>query len=397
MIKDLLTNQTSKEKSRIKSVEISKLNHISKFKDKDLEVEILSLKEIQVGELHGVEVMARAWKGKNQLGFGKDGNVEIERFRIFNPPILVPDGTFGEPIYDEMLKKYSPNPNYREDVIEAIRQSLSHTVQIVGKENTVVINGKIGNTTSTFYPDANAETSSWDGRVGHSEGASPVSFATIRAASGTNMDDSFTADRMVILNSGPSSGNYWDFYRGFVSFDTSALPDTDVISAATLSVVGTVKDETLTSQSVGWTVATTASNTAATLTDFENSTAAVTRLATDQTVAGFDVGGSTYSDFALNASGLANISKTATSKFCFKLSCDIDNSEPSWVSNSSVSVGFINADTAGTSTDPKLVVVHAAPASGPANLKSYNTNLKANIKSINTNLIANVKSLNTNV
>lgn len=34
--------------------------------------------------------------------------------------------------------------------------------------------------------------------------------------------------------------------------------------------------------------------------------------------------------------------------------------------------------------------------SGPANLKSYNTNLKANIKSINTNVIANVKSLNTN-
>lgn len=36
-----------------------------------------------------------------------------------------------------------------------------------------------------------------------------------------------------------------------------------------------------------------------------------------------------------------------------------------------------------------------APA-GPANLKSYNTNLKANIKSIDTNLIANVKSLDTN-
>lgn len=34
--------------------------------------------------------------------------------------------------------------------------------------------------------------------------------------------------------------------------------------------------------------------------------------------------------------------------------------------------------------------------SGPTNLKSYNTNLKANIKSINTNLIANVKSINTN-
>jgi hypothetical protein len=38
-----------------------------------------------------------------------------------------------------------------------------------------------------------------------------------------------------------------------------------------------------------------------------------------------------------------------------------------------------------------------APAVGPANLKSYNTNLKANIKSIDTNLIANIKSLDTNV
>ncbi len=36
------------------------------------------------------------------------------------------------------------------------------------------------------------------------------------------------------------------------------------------------------------------------------------------------------------------------------------------------------------------------PVTGPANLKSYNTNLKANIKSVNTNPIANVKSLNTN-
>lgn len=36
-------------------------------------------------------------------------------------------------------------------------------------------------------------------------------------------------------------------------------------------------------------------------------------------------------------------------------------------------------------------------ASGPANLKSFDTNLKANIKSIDGNLIANVKSLDTNV
>ena len=36
------------------------------------------------------------------------------------------------------------------------------------------------------------------------------------------------------------------------------------------------------------------------------------------------------------------------------------------------------------------------PTSGPANLKTYNTNSLANIKTINTNPIANVKTLNTN-
>ena len=38
----------------------------------------------------------------------------------------------------------------------------------------------------------------------------------------------------------------------------------------------------------------------------------------------------------------------------------------------------------------------AGGSTGPANLKSLNTNIKSNIKSINTNLIANCKSLNTN-
>ena len=77
------------------------------------------------------------------------------------------------------------------------------------------------------------------------------------------------------------------------------------------------------------------------------------------------------------------------------------------------------SDTTGTNTSDRLSISNSAatggatwnannsidgggnsgwifPALGPANLKSYNTNLAANVKSINTNLIANVKSLNTN-
>lgn len=56
----------------------------------------------------------------------------------------------------------------------------------------------------------------------------------------------------------------------------------------------------------------------------------------------------------------------------------------------------INTDTAGFPW-VAMGIEPAVAASGPANLKTYNTNPIANIKSINTNLIANVKSLNTNV
>lgn len=52
-------------------------------------------------------------------------------------------------------------------------------------------------------------------------------------------------------------------------------------------------------------------------------------------------------------------------------------------------------ETTDTTLRPKLYIEYTVP-SGPANLKSYNTNLKANIKTINTNPIANVKSLNGN-
>lgn len=60
--------------------------------------------------------------------------------------------------------------------------------------------------------------------------------------------------------------------------------------------------------------------------------------------------------------------------------------------------GYLNykADAGSTTGYVQNLDLNAG-ASGPSNLKSLDTNLKANIKSYNTNLIANVKSINTNV
>lgn len=65
---------------------------------------------------------------------------------------------------------------------------------------------------------------------------------------------------------------------------------------------------------------------------------------------------------------------------------------------SSGATGNMDGTCSEGQTDKHAFAVALNPiALGPANLKSYNTNLKANIKTINTNPIANVKSLDTNI
>ena len=72
----------------------------------------------------GIQIFAQAWNlDGTQVGFGKDGTVDIERFQIINPPILVPDenGDVYVKVFDAMppttIENLSFNindPNHRE-------------------------------------------------------------------------------------------------------------------------------------------------------------------------------------------------------------------------------------------------------------------------------------------
>ena len=67
------------------------------------------------------------------------------------------------------------------------------------------------------------------------------------------------------------------------------------------------------------------------------------------------------------------------------------------VSSGSPALAINWANLTGTAEGGAVAILAMKPtSSGPANIKSYNTNVKANIKSINTNILANIKSLNTN-
>jgi hypothetical protein len=73
---------------------------------------------------------------------------------------------------------------------------------------------------------------------------------------------------------------------------------------------------------------------------------------------------SQYANWALNATGLANVSKTGVSKFGAAGGHDIENVSPPAGNNTQSIVRFRSADYTGTTNDPKLTVEHgSAPPS----------------------------------
>lgn len=215
-------------------------------------------------------------------------------------------------------------------------------------------------TTSTFYPNANVETTSVDGEVVHSYGlGSGVSWATLRAAAGAGKDDSYETCFLHTMDCDNVYNQYRKLGRSIFLFDTAAIPDTDTVSAATLSVKGYQKtDDGSFAADTNVYASTPASNTA--LANGDYAQLGSTAFSSALSYSSFST--SAYNDFVLNASGLAAITKTGVSKFGFRnANYDVANSAPTWSSNKTWSVGVYTADRTGTSEDPKLVVTHAAP------------------------------------
>ena len=355
----LLTNKTASEKAQIKSREIAKRDFKGEYTNTQygVRVEIIGeVKEININGQSGIELFAKAWRGTQQLGFGKDGSVEIERFRIFNPPILVDDPN-GDIVREWTDIDGIPHTRkLREDPVEAIRQVIAHNVGLVGKENTQIVIGKIGNTTSTFYPDAGTVGTTVDGHA--SRTGVVENWATLRGGAGTGVSNS-TLPLYAYLLSHTTSGQYQQLARSIFLFDTSTI-GTDTIVSTTLSLYSTeVIDSFNSAGALAIVESTPASNNVLVAGDFTNvgsTLQASTILISAMTV-------NTYSTWTLNATGLSNISKTGITKFGLRLEADRSNTEPTWVSNVYQGISWASADNAGTASDPKLVVVHSAPTS----------------------------------
>jgi len=321
-----------------------------------LEIEIVKVRSIE----SGIEVFLRAWSDEEQIGFGTDGSVDIERFRIINPPILVPDekGDVVRTITNEQTGE-TTEIRYREDAEQALLQSIEHTLLVLknvhNSEN--IVSGKRGNTTSTFYPAAGAN-SPVDGRVGR--GGNETFSNKRNNTTGTYTTVTGASASSPSLYSIASTDIYSALARTIFGFDTSIL-GSDTITSATLSIRGIGGKSTgLGDTNFEIVSASPASPSNITNSDYNIANFGSTAFSSGVTIGGMSI--AAYTNFTLNASGISHINKTGNTFFGGLLGFDFNNSAPTWVASSFTGIDVAFAETSGTINDPKLVVEHEAGA-----------------------------------
>ena len=346
------------EKATFKGREIAKIKTVAKVLKSDYFIEVTDMKAIP----NGVELYARAWNlDGTQIGFGIDGTVDIERFVFINPPIMVDDpaGTIVRSWTDKITGEPQER-KLREDPREAILISLAHTIKVKQQKfgSEKIIAGKVGNTTLTAYPQPSTGTAPIDGSVGKTEAAAGIDFGALENSAGDTTDLTGVGLDVNVL-AGTTDNKYRQIQRGGVGFDTSSI-GSDTIDSAILSLMPRINATVLgdTDLDIADFTPTNGANFPAT--DYN----AVNWSTTTRYATGIAISASTadvYSNFTLNASGRAEINGSGNTFYGLMLKWDFDNNfTGTWVSADSSRWQPYQADQAGTTKDPKLVVEHTA-------------------------------------
>lgn len=206
---------------------------------------------------------------------------------------------------------------------------------------------------ATYYPDASPETSSVDGRTYSS--LDNTAWATLRVRDGDAVND----DQAYLDWGGWLCGTvslYRMIFRGHIVWDTSGLPDTCSISAATASGYGRdKKDDNSDAPTSNFYSDNPASNTAIIAGDHDQ-VGTTAYCDTPLTYANWSL--IAYNDFAFNATGIAAISKTSVTKVGMRnVVYDVGGTVPTFGVNG---YGYLQGCAAeeGNGFKPKLVVTY---------------------------------------
>jgi hypothetical protein len=270
------------------------------------------------------------------------------RLRLIEGHILG-SWVFNQNPNEEVRIKYNQSGDFK---LKLGQYAVSDDEELITKEqfNKVIYPLTVSDS-ATFYPDAHTETSSVDG-MAQRYTASGESWSNMRTGAGATAWDSITY-AYVLICSHANTSNWVSLARAIVLFNTSGLPDDCSITAAIVSIYGSLKADALNiTPNINLYASTPASNTAIVAADY--SQVGSTALSTLITYASFSVTG--YNDFALN--DLTIISKTSITKLGFRnANYDVSGTTPTWSSNVISELDFYTAEQ-GTGYKPKLVITY---------------------------------------
>lgn len=209
--------------------------------------------------------------------------------------------------------------------------------------------------TGDLFPAAGA-VSPVDGYVAR-EGINET-FADIRGGAGNTARASNATEQIAGLTGTATANQYGTLARGIALFNTSVIGSSSTVDTVVISIEGSQKFPDLGTTALTFTVvaSTPAANDALANADYgQLGTVEFGNIsyASYSTIA--------YNDITLEASGRANIVKDGISKFGFRISWDTANNfQGTWASGQTSSFYGRYADTAGTGSDPKLVVTYTS-------------------------------------
>ncbi|MDP2729606.1 MAG: hypothetical protein Q8O55_03905, partial [Dehalococcoidales bacterium] len=235
----------------------------------------------------------------------------------------------------------------------------------VSTKNYFYVYGKQVSSTDTDTWGGNlAVTTSMDGTVGKRltwTGPGESWANLISAATANFVQDSQVDLSCVISENDATHPNTWiNFDRSVLLFDTSSLPDSCTVTAAILSLYGYLKndDAVAIAPNINVYASNPASNIKLATGDF-NSFGPTPFCDTPITYAAWSLAG--YNAFALNAAGIAAISKTEVSKFGARnANYDVAATPPTWTAGGAHYL-IAYATEQGIGYKPKLVVTYTVP------------------------------------
>ena len=214
--------------------------------------------------------------------------------------------------------------------------------------------------TLTAYPDPDPETTTTDGYAGNTNRGFVSSATYHDAADGDHA--SATADLLTGVH--VTAGGAYRIYRSFALFSTAALTSGATVTAGVFSAYckSAFDADNDGDDWINAVQTSPASNTNIVAADFDqcgavsNPTEGSTRI----DITGMST--SVYADWTLDATGRGWISQTGVTKLGLREGHDALNHAPNVTTITRAD--FASADTAGTSSDPKLVVTYTPPPAG---------------------------------